>query len=59
MNINLLEFRRLFLAAAFVQGVGDGIVAGVLTTGRLQSGLKHAVILGIIGVATMAMFAPL
>jgi flagellar protein FlaJ len=57
-RVDLADYRRLFLVAAFVQGVGDGIVAGVMGTGRVGSGLKHAVIMGSIGVLAFMLLLP-
>jgi archaeal flagellar protein FlaJ len=35
-------FRSLFLTAALVQAIGNGMVGGVMSDGKMMSGLKHA-----------------
>ncbi|HEV8359395.1 MAG TPA: type II secretion system F family protein [Candidatus Thermoplasmatota archaeon] len=59
IQIDLLDYRRLFMVAGFVQGVGDGVVAGVMSTSRFGSGLKHAVIMGACGVLAFSLFMPI
>ncbi len=39
----------IFALAVFVHALGDGIVAGVLQTGKMTNGMKHTFILLIIG----------
>jgi flagellar protein FlaJ len=36
------EIKQLYLAAAIIHGLGDGVVAGVLDTGRIANGLRHS-----------------
>lgn len=38
-------FRSLFYLAAVVQGIGNGLVAGVISDGRVLGGLRHACIM--------------
>lgn len=42
------EAKLLFAQAGVIQGVGCGLVAGRLGEGHLLSGIKHAVLLGVI-----------
>lgn len=39
------SFRSLFYVAAVVQAVGNGLVAGIMSDGRIVGGLRHACIL--------------
>jgi len=39
------DFRNLFFVAALVQAVGSGIVGGIMTEGRVRTGLLHAAVL--------------
>ncbi|MFO7791899.1 MAG: type II secretion system F family protein [Candidatus Saliniplasma sp.] len=41
--------RFIFTLAVFAHSIGDGIVAGVLQTGRFSEGMKHTFILTLIG----------
>jgi len=41
--------RYIFALAVFAHAVGDGIVAGVLQTGKISNGMKHSFILLAIG----------
>ncbi len=41
--------RYIFALAVFAHAVGDGIVAGVLQTGKITNGMKHSFILLLIG----------
>jgi len=41
--------RFIFTLAVFAHSIGDGIVAGVLQTGRISEGMKHTFILTLIG----------
>ena len=50
-------FRSLFFTAALVQAVGNGLVGGVMSDGRVVAGLRHAwimVVLALIGFALTA-----
>ena len=40
--LDLKEYQLFYFMAAVVQGVGDGIVAGLLGTGRAVLGLRHS-----------------
>ncbi|HVL88381.1 MAG TPA: type II secretion system F family protein [Candidatus Thermoplasmatota archaeon] len=57
-QVDLAAFRTLFLVAAWVQGVGDGVVAGVMSTGRVGTGLKHAVVMGFVALACFGLLVP-
>ena len=48
-----------FLAAVIVHAVGDGIMAGVLYSGKLAEGLQHATIMLSIGWLMMRFFVPI
>lgn len=39
------EFTTVFFHAALVQGIGGGLVSGIMQQGHPLSGLKHAVIM--------------
>lgn len=39
------QFRTFYFLAAVVQGLGDGIVAGMMGTGRFSLGLRHSFIM--------------
>ena len=39
---NIQAIKNLYLAAAIIHGLGDGIVAGVLDTGKVANGLRHS-----------------
>jgi len=39
---DIQAIRDIYMAAAIIHGLGDGIVAGILFTGRWQSGLMHS-----------------
>ena len=48
-----------FLVAVIVHAVGDGIMAGVLYTGRIAEGLQHATIMLAVGWAIMRFVVPI
>lgn len=52
-GINLEEVKFIYLAGAIVQGVGDGVLAGIIDTGRISSGLRHSFIMVLIGFLVM------
>jgi flagellar protein FlaJ len=41
-GISLSDFHRIYFAVAVVQGLGSGLVAGVMSEGNFAAGLKHA-----------------
>jgi flagellar protein FlaJ len=45
---NINEIKNLYLAAAIIHGLGDGVVAGVLDTGRVANGLRHSFLMVLI-----------
>jgi len=45
--------RYIFALAVFAHAVGDGIVAGVLQTGKITNGMKHSFILLAIGFVSL------
>lgn len=44
-DLTAADYRTFYFLAAIVQGVGDGLVAGVMATGRAMLGLKHSFIM--------------
>ncbi len=46
-NIPVIGF--IFTLAVFAHAIGDGIVAGVLQTGKIASGMQHSFILTVMG----------
>lgn len=44
-NIDVPTYQRIFWHAAIAQGIGGGLVAGVMTDGHPFSGLRHSVIM--------------
>ena len=45
-NVNAIK--ELYIAAAIIHGLGDGIVAGVLDTGKIANGLRHSFLMVIV-----------
>ncbi|MBS3781133.1 MAG: type II secretion system F family protein [Candidatus Thermoplasmatota archaeon] len=45
--------RYIFALAVFAHAVGDGIVAGILQTGKITNGMKHSFILLVIGFVSL------
>ena len=45
----LSELQFIFLCAAVVQGIGDGLAAGVICDGKFVTGLRHSFIMVLIG----------
>jgi archaeal flagellar protein FlaJ len=48
-----------FMVAVIVHAVGDGIMAGVLYTGRLSEGMQHATIMLATGWLIMRFVVPI
>ncbi len=46
---NIPVIRYIFTLAVFAHAVGDGLVAGVLQTGKVASGMQHSFILTMMG----------
>jgi len=44
-NINLEEYKFIYLSTALVQAIGNGAVAGMLGEGRISAGLRHGTIM--------------
>ena len=44
-RLSMDDFRFIYFGVGMVQAIGSGIVAGVMSEGTLESGLKHATIL--------------
>ncbi|MDI6916270.1 MAG: type II secretion system F family protein [Thermoplasmatales archaeon] len=47
INVPLMVF--LFFCSAVVQGIGNGIVGGLMSEGKIVSGLRHAFIMVLVG----------
>jgi flagellar protein FlaJ len=45
-NVNAVK--ELYIAAAIIHGLGDGIVAGVLDTGKIANGMRHSFLMVIV-----------
>jgi flagellar protein FlaJ len=44
-SLDLRQYQMFYFMAAVVQGLGDGIVAGLLGTGRAALGLRHSFVM--------------
>lgn len=47
--IDVDAYQRLFFHASLIQGIGGGLVSGVMTDGHPMAGLKHSFIMVLIG----------
>ena len=45
---NIMAIKQIYLAAALIHGLGDGIVAGVLDTGKIANGMRHSFLMVLI-----------
>jgi len=54
--IPLVQFA--FLLSVLVHAVGDGVLAGVLQTGSVPNGLRHAFIMALMGFVILRVLAP-
>lgn len=52
------EFRAFYFLAALVQGVGNGLVAGALETGRWIHGLRHSFSMAVLAFVTFVFLLP-
>jgi flagellar protein FlaJ len=52
-GINLEEVKLIYLGGAITQAIGDGILVGVIDTGRISSGLRHSFIMVLLGFLIM------
>jgi archaeal flagellar protein FlaJ len=55
-NIDVPTYQRIFWHAAIVQGIGGGLVAGVMTDGHPLSGLRHSVIMTLVAYVVFRFF---
>jgi flagellar protein FlaJ len=55
-SLNLRDFQVFYFMAAIMQGLGDGIVAGLMGTGRAVLGLRHAFLMVLIAYLTFTFF---
>jgi archaeal flagellar protein FlaJ len=53
-GLRLDQYRLFYFAGAVIQGIGDGILAGMLGTGRAGLGLRHAFLMVLITYVTFA-----
>lgn len=54
-GIGLDQYRLFYFTGAVVQGVGDGILAGLLGSGKASLGLRHAFLMVLITYVTFAL----
>ncbi len=55
-GVTLEDYRIFFFAAAVVQGLGDGIVAGTMGNGQPRLGLRHSFVMVLITYLVFALF---
>lgn len=53
-NLTLPEYRVFYFLAALVQGVGNGLVAGMMGTGKMLDGMRHGFVMVLIAWAAFA-----
>lgn len=56
LGCEYVYFVSLFFFMCMIQGIGNGILAGVIGEGRVAAGIKHAAIMGIVTVAVFIIF---
>ncbi len=54
--VSIEEYRAFYFLASVVQGVGGGMVAGMMANGRAVLGLRHAFIMTLIAYIMFALF---
>lgn len=47
-NVNFAEITFVYVLSALIQGIGDGLVAGLMQTGKILNGLKYSFIMVLI-----------
>ncbi|HUR61592.1 MAG TPA: type II secretion system F family protein [Candidatus Thermoplasmatota archaeon] len=55
-TLNLRDFQVFYFMAAILQGLGDGIVAGLMGTGRAVLGLRHSFAMVLFAYLTFTFF---
>jgi len=55
-SLNLRDFQVFYFMAAIMQGLGDGIVAGLMGNGRAVLGLKHSFAMVLVAYLTFTFF---
>ncbi|MEA3143221.1 MAG: archaeal flagellar protein FlaJ [Thermoplasmata archaeon] len=55
-SLNLRDFQVFYFMAAIMQGLGDGIVAGLMGTGRAVLGLRHSFLMVLVAYLTFTFF---
>ncbi|HEV8361378.1 MAG TPA: hypothetical protein VGR28_13085, partial [Candidatus Thermoplasmatota archaeon] len=53
-NLTLEGYRVFYFLAAVVQGMGNGFVAGVIGSGKVMDGMRHAFVLVLIAYLTFS-----
>jgi flagellar protein FlaJ len=56
LSLNITQFRTAFFHVIMINAFASGIIAGQLTEGKARHGLKHSVILMILGYAISLVF---
>lgn len=55
-SLSLRDFQVFYFMAAIMQGLGDGIVAGLMGTGRAALGLRHSFLMVLVAYVTFTFF---
>lgn len=55
-GVTLTDYRTFYFVAALAQGLGNGLVAGVIENGQATSGLRHSVAMALIAWLVFAIF---
>lgn len=53
-GVDLAAYRTFYFMAALVQGVGNGMVAGIIGTGKATTGLQHGAVMSAMGYMAFA-----
>lgn len=56
--VTLEDYRVFYFLAALLQGLGNGIVAGVMTSGRAVDGLRHSAVMAAITYVAFTVLLP-
>lgn len=54
--LRLQDFQLFYFMAAVMQGLGDGVVAGLMGNGRVSLGLRHSFLMVLLSYLTFAVF---
>lgn len=55
-QLRIEDFQLFYLLAAVIQGLGDGIVAGMMGAGKARLGLRHSFLMVAVSYVTFALF---